>query len=203
MKKSLLCAAWLVCSTAAVATPQTWKFSYTNLQYRLTITGDQLIAEEYPRSIVGTFTGEDLNGDHLLTRNELTSLKLAFLSEPGTNAPFFDELFPLGRTPDLMDSRNLDTFAYDFGQQLAFSASWGWMRDWHTIVTGLNASHTVSGGGWGREDWNWTPATTLAIAPIPEPSTYALLAVGLLGVALASRRNSPAQRIASASPAAT
>jgi hypothetical protein len=180
MIKPLLCAATLLCSTAAWADAPHWTFTYKGFQIAETNTFD-------PRSeLVGTFTGQDLNHDMRIDLTELTSLKIGFIDF--LNCP---DSYPLSY------SCNVRAFSFDMNGGLDFSLvggfsdvnSGGGMSD--DIVTG-NYVRTTSAGLHSPVTTRykyWTPETTLTIqSPVPEPGGYAMLGAGLLGLAAWARR---------------
>jgi hypothetical protein len=153
----------------ASAAPTTWQFTITGLQYHSNFDD-----ETGERSLVGSFTGEDLNHDGLLYRGELTRFVLGVQYLPSVGSLTDD----LNCDPDMADCTywsHLDRFSYNMKT--------GWLgaqgaSSHNDFLFGNYVRAWDRGRSW---EWDWTPETQIQIvpSPVPEPASVGLLAAGV------------------------
>ena len=196
---AVLLAAALPGSTPAHAQPVHWTFSYTGFQ-------DQEAGAFRPELVLsGAFSGDDANGDGVLERGELQSLRVGDLDyvacAAASNASYHC---------------GADSFLFSPAQGLSFSlGAWGsdpegWVGGGHLIESGkLRHDYQFNPGGSSEQHLLWTGATLLQLAPVlamatdagasadvprtnaaavPEPATWTMFALGLAGVGFWTRR---------------
>nr|WP_314540945.1 hypothetical protein [uncultured Massilia sp.] len=189
MRPSLLAAVLAVAALPVHADQTTWRFSYTGFQATADTTylGETTHTEGFlpDFSILGSFTGSDLDGDGAIALSELTSFDvmgreyISCLAAPS----------PYGRC-------SVSRFRYTLTGGLDFSAGWYGYDEYYSgwsgaVTTGREA--TESSYSYVSEDerhYYWTDATRFAIvpAPVPEPGAGAMAAAGLLLLAVGARR---------------
>ncbi len=179
LKPSLRIAAAAIAAALAGnahAEPTLSQFTYTGFFHE---EGGQFLPNA---SIYGYFITDDLNGNGVLERSEVSSFVLNSQEYAGWCGA---EVFMCG----------LWEFSYTPGAALSFSTSWS-TDPWGEF--GVAAGQATSGvevkeysywmGNSASYTLRWTEDTEFAISPVPEPATYGMLALGLGVLAWRSRR---------------
>ncbi len=157
----------------AHAEVETWVFQYRGF-FHTHVEGSEGYEERTaawePNSLTtGRFVAEDSNQDGSFSRNEVRSLWLdgqEYLGDIGQ--------FNFSRTGGLQFDAGKFFMGDDWLHwgKSEFDTTQGWRSEWHV--------HS-----WSTYDtFALTPQTTFTIfQPVPEPETYAMLGLGLLGLA--------------------
>jgi hypothetical protein len=188
MKHLLSTGALLLCCTAVHASPISLGFSFNGFY-------DSASSSFVPEEVVsGSFTGEDLDGDGVLEKSELLSLVIDELDYIACAAAS-NAHYQCGAT----------SFAFSAGSGLQFSVGSygsdpeGWVGGGRLITTGdQHYAYDFNPGMTVERHLYWTSDTRLtmvsmatamqAATEMPEPGSWALLGVGLLGMAWRGRR---------------
>lgn len=174
LKPALLIAAAVLASSAQAGSTFR-EFSYTGFFH-------EEAGQFLPNARVqGHFVSDDLNGDGRLEHSEVTSFVLGGQEYAGDCGP---DVFLCG----------LFEFSYTPGGALVFETSWT-TDPWNEA--GIAGGEARSGvevkeysywmGVPESTTLRWTGDTRFAISPVPEPATYAMLALGLGVLAWRSR----------------
>lgn len=172
--KHFVPAALLFASVAAHAQSSHWTFSYTGFY-------DREAAVFLPdMTLSGTFSGSDANGDGVLERDELGSLTIGTTDyvacAAGSNATYHCGADSFRFAPDSGLSFSVGEYGSD---------PEGWVGSGHIVTTGDSIfDYQFNPNASSEHHFDWTGATTLSVlSAVPEPASYAMLAVGLAGMA--------------------
>lgn len=175
MPRTFLCAVLAACAIPAHG--GTWTFEYRGFH-------DAIAGVFLPgRTLAGSFSGRDDDGDGAIGRAELTSLVVGGVDFIACESQS-NQYWRCGT----------DAFAYRDGT-LSFSAGLhgtdpeGWAGGGHLYASG-EREYRFDFRPNHFEEWEyqWTPQTAFAISPAPEPGAWALLLAGLPLALLAARR---------------
>ncbi|QBE62756.1 PEP-CTERM sorting domain-containing protein [Pseudoduganella lutea] len=187
MKKALL--ALLLTAMASVhAAPISVTFTYEGANYQF---------RDYPvewmpsAKLVASFTGEDVNGDNVITADELTSLYAEGVDYLASDSPTRDYHLSFSY-------RNVDDYSIAVGFTAYYDpndgqSGWAGGRD-------ASWSPTEQTWGWGNdgggsERWTSTNETVASVvSSVPEPTTIAMLGIGLSVIGLSRRRSKGSAR---------
>ena len=189
MKSILSTGALLICSTLAHAQSANWTFSYTGFY-------DREAAVFLPDvQLLGSFTGNDANGDGVLVRTELTSLLIGsrdYVACAGDS----NDYYHCGTDSFTFSSGSLSFSLGEYG-----SDPEGWVGDGRAVTTGdTDSTWHYDPASFNERHLDWTGATQLVLTnraelggagtgqlgqvpAVPEPATWALLLGGLAGLA--------------------
>lgn len=193
LKKLLAGAAALVALGTASAAPTYYNFEWKGFDvfYTNPWTGETDGGWSPLATIKGDFKGEDLNGDDIITLDEISRLGIdagggrsELIGCPGT----------AWNTGGLTNC-SISAFSYVKGGDLTLRVGGEWTssgsiysyKSWSMPGGGYSSSSNdvCCGNSWA----NATPETTFTMtAAVPEPSTWAMLGAGLLMTAGAVRR---------------
>lgn len=173
MLKKLLAFAFVAATcSAATAAPISYNFSYVGALRSYDWPGSELWLSDY--QINGSFTGEDKDHNGVLSLTELSSLKIE-----GTDINASDYV-PQGNC-----DCSLQLFNFKLKEQSLFFAA-GYQSGVSSFIT--SSGVYVSSGHNEHLNYYFEDDTVFTLTAVPEPSTYAMMGAGLLGIAVAQRR---------------
>lgn len=189
MKKAI-CGMLLATVASVQAAPVTVTFTYEGANYETwNIDGPEWAPSA---KLEASFTGEDLNGDNVITANELSSVYAN-----GINY----------LTPDSVTSQyHIADFSYrnpnDYSVYVWLARYYDPNDGQSGWAGGSHAAWSPAAQRWGRgsdgvffERWTGTSETVSTVASsVPEPATIAMLGLGLSVIGLSRRRAKPAAR---------
>lgn len=184
MLNKSLCAGLLAASCMVAHAEQNWSFTFTGFYEQ---ESETFLPEQ---QLSGTFSGTDLNRNGILELNELSRLHINGESSAdnfvncSTGSPYF--------------FCGTASFSYRLGGKLKFDLGWAGRDDEGFLDTGHRIRTDDVDYKWYRfgaccstlteRHLYWTAQTQqVVLGPVPEPATYAMLGVGLLGLALRKR----------------
>lgn len=175
LKKLLVIAFAAATCASATAAPVTYNFSYVGASRSEPFSGAGTWVNDY--RIVGSFTGEDKDHNGAISETEVSSLKIE-----GTN---------IDNTEYINQSNcncRMDQFTFKLNEQnLHFAAYYTDWRDTTSLISNVGVDILVDQPGY-YVTYAFTPDTVSTLTAVPEPSTYAMMGAGLLGLAIIQRR---------------
>ena len=186
----LAAVAAVVMSPVAFAAPQTYQF---------TIGPITTPADWNPEfTLTGYFTGEDLNADGMLVTDELTMLKVVdnfvYPSSAGSHVLYLAPREFLGGPSGTEVYSALWDFQYTLPtatQAGSLDQLHGWGGRWYKDNFDINWAQRSAGSQENSRGYTWDLSrATASVSPVPEPGTWALMALGLAGLAVGRRRAS-------------
>ncbi|MFB9288693.1 PEP-CTERM sorting domain-containing protein [Pseudoduganella plicata] len=193
MKKTLF-ALLLATAASANAAPITVTFDYTGAwheSYHDDENGDQADYEFHwqpSATLSARFTAEDINGNNIIEKNEVTSLIANGIEfrTPWTPAAQYTWGFRYRNTRDYDIYVQLES-TYDYAHASYFYAGWTPSYQWWET-----SDYTYYDSWFSSTD---TVATVVSSVPsVPEPTTFAMLGIGLSIIGLSRRRINAAAR---------
>ncbi|MQA19916.1 PEP-CTERM sorting domain-containing protein [Rugamonas rivuli] len=175
MLKKILAIAFAAATCAsATATPVTYNFSYVGAGLNEPYSGPDRWISDY--RIAGSFSGEDKDHNGVISETEVSSLKIE-----GTD---------IDNTEYIQQSNchcSMELFSFKLKEQnLFFAASYTSWRGVYSLIT--NTAVHIPTDPPNYSTYYFTPDTIYTLTAVPEPSTYAMMGAGLLGLAIAQRR---------------
>lgn len=167
---------------AAQAAPMYYAFEWTGF-----MAGDEWVPGA---TLGGTFKGEDLDGNGVISTGEITQFSLEYGGSP---QQFFG--CPDRESGDGLVACGVGNFAFDkAANTLRFhaAAEWSFSGSVYAYLD-WDAPHAFgvrdNDGPDSSYSLHWTDATTLkVVSSVPEPATWAMMTAGMLLTAAAARR---------------
>ncbi|OFA03430.1 PEP-CTERM sorting domain-containing protein [Duganella sp. HH101] len=175
LKKLLVIACVAATCASATAAPVAYNFSYTGALRNYAFPGADTWISDY--RIAGSFTGEDKDHNGVISETEVSSLKIEGTDIDNT------EYIQQGNC-----NCRMDQFSFKLKEQsLYFAASYTDWRDTYSWITNTGVFIPLEHGQYYLS-YYFTPDTVYTLTAVPEPSTYAMMGAGLLGLAAIQRR---------------
>ncbi|HEY4367880.1 MAG TPA: PEP-CTERM sorting domain-containing protein [Steroidobacteraceae bacterium] len=172
----LIALAALSGTAQAAFVPATWTDDYITDQE---INPDQPAVYQHDLSFDGFVVGQDLVSDFLLTIDLADDLNDS--GERGTEKAHID-------IPGILGDRNV--FSFEFGDGAYAGASIAGLFELNLLgtlsvtISSLKGDFVLTGSHLVAKGWQ-------EVSSVPEPGTLGLLGLGLLGLAVGTRRRSP------------
>lgn len=185
MEKALFALLLTAAAAAAHAAPIHVTFTYEGANYQ---SRDVPEPEWMPSArLEASFTGEDLNGDNVIAANELTSLYangVNYLTPSNATHVYQVSSFNYRNPNDY--SINVGFSRYYDPEEGSSGWAYGRSASWSPTAQSWGGSND----GDGFERWTGTSATVATVvSSVPEPTTIAMLGLGLSVIGLARRRS--------------
>jgi|GEM_PF-4847823 len=175
LKKLLVIAFAAATCASATAASVSYNFSYVGALRNEVFPGADTWVSDY--RIAGSFTGEDKDHNGVISEAEVSSFKIE-----GTN---IDNTEYINRSNC---NCRMDQFTFKLNEQnLHFAAYYTDWRDTTSYIANSGVSILVEQPAY-YITYGFTPDTVSTLTAVPEPSTYAMMGAGLLGLAIVQRR---------------
>ncbi len=184
MRSNIILAGLLALSSGlALAETSQWSFTYTGFYSK------EEGAFLPDRVLTGSFAGSDSNHDGVLERAELSSLAIG----PIDYITCENNAYNACSTTSFAFNPTSKSLSFELGFS-NHDPEW-YLGRGRTVVTGLSDySYERDPSKFVEKTYAWTAQTALAVVPVPEPATWAMLGAGLAIVAWRCREGSARRR---------